>query len=52
MKFPVDTFVNKTKLNYKNVSVTKVHTGTIILTDEFIMDELDSMNKIINNKTY
>lgn len=46
----VNTFVNKTKINYKNVSVSNIHTGTIILTDEFIMDELDSMNKIIDNK--
>jgi len=47
----VNTFVNKSKLNNKNVSVSNIHTGTIILSDEFILDELDSLNKIIGSDT-
>jgi hypothetical protein len=45
----VNTFVSKTKLNYKNVSISNIHTATIILSDEFILGELDSISKIIQS---
>ena len=46
----VNTFIDKTKLNYNNVSVSNIHTGTMILSDEFILCELDNINKEIGKE--
>ena len=45
----VDTFVSKAKTNskYKNISVSNIHTSTMILSDEFLLEELDAINKVI-----
>lgn len=46
----VNTFVLKAKTNskYKNLSVSNIHIGTMILSDEFLLEELDSINKVIS----
>lgn len=43
----VDGFVSKTKSSYNNVSVSNVHTGTIVLSDEFILENLEAINKVL-----
>jgi len=43
----VNNFVSKTKLSYNNVSVSNIHTGAIILSDEFILDNLEAINKAL-----
>jgi hypothetical protein len=43
----VNDFINNTNKNYNNVSVTNIHTGTMILSEEFIIDELENINKIL-----
>ena len=46
----VNTFVSKANTHYKNTSsVSNVHTGTMIVSDEFLLEELDSINKILND---
>ena len=45
----VNTFISKAKTNqkYKNLSVSNIHTATMILSDEFLLEELDAITKVI-----
>lgn len=43
----VNSFVSKTKLSYNNISVSNIHTATIILSDEFILENLEAINKAL-----
>lgn len=43
----VNDFVSKSKLTCNNVSVSNIHTGTIVLSDEFILENLESINKAL-----
>lgn len=45
----VNKFVSKAKINYKNISISNIHTGTILLSDEFILNELDNITKLLKN---
>jgi hypothetical protein len=44
----VNNLVLTIKSNYERVNVSNIHTGTMILSDEFILEELDSINKILS----
>jgi len=41
----VNSFVSKTKLSYNNISVSNIHTASIILSDEFILENLEAINR-------
>jgi hypothetical protein len=43
----VNNFISKSKLILKNISVSNIHTGTIVLSDEFILENLESINKLL-----
>lgn len=43
----VDNFISKSKLTHGNISVSNIHTGTIVLSDEFILENLKSINKAL-----
>lgn len=46
----VNTFISKTTQKYNKISISNIHTGTMILSDEFILGELDEINKILKKK--
>lgn len=45
----VNTFISKAEQKYNKVSVSNIHTGSMILSDEFILNELDEISKILKN---
>lgn len=48
----VDSFVSKAKITNEKISVDNIHTGTMILSDEFILRELDKINKTIDKTIF
>lgn len=46
----VNDFVYKIRNKYKNVKVENIHTGTMILSDDFIIGELENINKLLGKE--
>lgn len=44
----VDNFVSKVKNKYDNVLIENIHSGAMMLSDEFILNELNSICKYLN----
>ena len=47
----VNKFVESSSNQYEKISVDNVHTGTIVVSDEFILKELDNINLILKSDT-
>lgn len=43
----VNNFIVKSESTCKNIRVSNIHTGTIILSDEFILENLESITKVL-----
>lgn len=48
----IDAFILKAETNYKNLSVSNIHTSTMILSDNFLLNELESINNVISNEKF
>lgn len=46
----VDKFITQMKNMHTNIKIESIHTGTIIISDEFILNELDELQKVLDNK--